>query len=565
MLRRGLVTGLLGWVLCGIWVQGRNAPQEAENRQGMRKFALLIGNKEYTKLSPLTNPIRDIEALEKVLTKLNFAVTVERDRKRGQMEEAIKIFGKRVSLKDLVFFYYSGHGIQVDNRNYLLPVDFNAKEPDKDGAKMDMEDRGLPADVVQKHLKNTGAKVRVMVLDACRDNPFGDKSGGSMGLAKMESAAGELIAYATGAGQTAADDPGKSLGLYMQHLQKALTQEGTVELREAFRQTREAVILAADAERKNQRPALYDDLTGKIYLTQVKHCTGDNFTKKIRTSSKLKEIKDFLQVCRIEKAHPIIIGEVEKELSAAEGRKNLKEAKEVWSFVNESSNVETLKSFVNEYKKVEAVAVLVDEARAQLGKLMVEQAVQGMTFVPIPAGQFEMGCVSNDGCYGKEGRPVHTVRVEKFELSKYEVTFEEYDRFTAATGRDRADDEGWGRGQRPVINVSWEDAVAYTEWMSEQTGERYRLPSEAEWEYAARAGTEKKYSWGNEIGSNRANCDECGSEWSGEQTAPVGSFDPNRWGLHNMHGNVWEWVQDCSNMDYDGAPQDGSAWGEWRL
>ena len=180
--------------------------------------------------------------------------------------------------------------------------------------------------------------------------------------------------------------------------------------------------------------------------------------------------------------------------------------------------------------------------------------------VVIPGGRFRMGCVSGLDCFSSE-QPVHTVRVGRFELSKYEVTFEEYDRFTAATGRARASDEGWGRGRRPVINVSWEDAVAYTRWLSQQTGQRYRLPSEAEWEYAVRAGTETKYSWGNEneIGHNRTNCDfSCGDQW--RWTAPVGSFPPNVWGLHDMHGNVFEWVQDCWNESYQGAPTDGSAW-----
>ena len=179
--------------------------------------------------------------------------------------------------------------------------------------------------------------------------------------------------------------------------------------------------------------------------------------------------------------------------------------------------------------------------------------------VVIPGGRFQMGCVSGKNCRGDE-KPVHEVRVASFALSKYEVTFEEYDRFTAATDRVRADDVGWGRGRRPVVNVSWEDAVAYTEWLSATLGERYRLPTEAEREYAARAGSTTKYSWGNKKGHNRANCDGCGSQWDDEKTAPVGSFSPNAWGLHDMHGNVEEWVGDCWNNRYRGAPTDGSAW-----
>ena len=122
------------------------------------------------------------------------------------------------------------------------------------------------------------------------------------------------------------------------------------------------------------------------------------------------------------------------------------------------------------------------------------------------------------------------------------------------------DDMGWGRGNRPVVEVSWVDARSYVAWLSAKTGESYRLLTEAEWEYAARAGTATRYSWGDAIGSGNANCDGCGSEWDGRQTVPAGSFSPNGFGLHDMHGNVWEWVEDNRHGNYIGAPADGSAW-----
>ena len=177
--------------------------------------------------------------------------------------------------------------------------------------------------------------------------------------------------------------------------------------------------------------------------------------------------------------------------------------------------------------------------------------------VVIPAGSFRMGCVSGRKC-NKNEQPVEPVTISRpFGLSKYEVTFEEYDRFTFP---HRVDDEGWGRGRRPVTNVSWNDAQLYVAWLSLEAGAQYRLPSEAEWEYAARAGTTTAYSWGNEVGNNRANCDGCGSQWDDRMTAPVGSFGANAWGLHDMHGNVWEWAEDCWHDSYDGAPEDESAW-----
>ena len=193
---------------------------------------------------------------------------------------------------------------------------------------------------------------------------------------------------------------------------------------------------------------------------------------------------------------------------------------------------------------------------------------EGPAMVVLPTGRFRMGDL--DGSGSSNERPVHTVTISRrIAMGQYPVTFEDYDRYAENCGFLKAlfgnkpespYDNGWGRGRRPVIDVNWHDARAYAAWLSEQTGKRYRLPSESEWEYAARAGTETAYSWGNEIGVNRANCDGSGSKWSGEQTSPVGSFAPNGFGLYDMHGNVWEWVEDCYHESYEGAPTDGRAW-----
>ena len=190
----------------------------------------------------------------------------------------------------------------------------------------------------------------------------------------------------------------------------------------------------------------------------------------------------------------------------------------------------------------------------------------GPEMVIIPAGSFRMGDLS--GKERENERPVHTVHFAKaFAIGRYTVTFDEYDFYAKSVGVSLPYDHGWGWVRRPVINVSWEEAAAYASWLAEQTGKAYRLPSEAEWEYAARAGTETDYWWGGKIGSNRANCADSGSQWSGKQTALVGSFTPNPWGLHDTVGNVWEWVQDPWHGNYQGAPTDGSVWqqgGDWR-
>jgi formylglycine-generating enzyme required for sulfatase activity len=145
-------------------------------------------------------------------------------------------------------------------------------------------------------------------------------------------------------------------------------------------------------------------------------------------------------------------------------------------------------------------------------------------------------------------------------VSKFEVTFDDWDACVAYGDCPHATDFGWGRGRQPAINVSWDDAQSYVVWLSKMTGKPYRLLSEAEWEYAARAGTQTAYSWGDEIGENNANCKGCGSQWDNRQTAPVGSFATNAFALYDMAGNVYEWVEDCLHNNYEGAPDDGSAW-----
>ncbi len=182
---------------------------------------------------------------------------------------------------------------------------------------------------------------------------------------------------------------------------------------------------------------------------------------------------------------------------------------------------------------------------------------RGPLMLELPAGSFLMGAEGNSLSF--EERPQHPVGLASFSISKYEVSFAEYGRFARATGRRLPHDEKWGRGDRPVINVTWKDARAYAGWLSKQTGQRYRLPTEAEWEYAARAGTTTDYWWDIAARATMANCFNCGSEWDGNSSAPVGSFPANSLGLHDTAGNVQEWTEDCYYPSYQGAPADGSA------
>lgn len=248
--------------------------------------------------------------------------------------------------------------------------------------------------------------------------------------------------------------------------------------------------------------------------------------------------------------------------------------------VKRMQSEQALAAYIAQWEHVPEVAEFVNEARDRLHGLAKSQAVKkkedsgllspGRRFqdcavcpqmVVLPAGDFIMGSPrSEKGRDGDEG-PQHRVMIPApFAVGVYEVTFEEWEACILGGGcRRNPSAEGWGRGRRPVIHMSWLDTQEYIAWLSHRTGRPYRLLSEAEWEYAARAGTQTRYSVGNSISREQANYDPDSTRILGK-TDPVGLYPPNQFGLHDMHGNVWEWVQDCWNGSYKGAPDKGQAW-----
>lgn len=184
---------------------------------------------------------------------------------------------------------------------------------------------------------------------------------------------------------------------------------------------------------------------------------------------------------------------------------------------------------------------------------------EGPAMVWISAGSFEMG--SPDYSVEYDQRPRHKVTLQKFAMSQYEITIAEYQRFARATGRSMPNTKGLDPKTYPIFSVSWDDAVYYTRWLSQQTGHKYQLPSEAQWEYAAAAGTDTYFWWWGQVpGKGHAHCFGCGSGLDPRMPTKVGSFKPNRFGLYDTAGNVSEWVYDCYHKNYEGAPTDGSIW-----
>ncbi|MGB6535015.1 MAG: SUMF1/EgtB/PvdO family nonheme iron enzyme [Xanthobacteraceae bacterium] len=205
------------------------------------------------------------------------------------------------------------------------------------------------------------------------------------------------------------------------------------------------------------------------------------------------------------------------------------------------------------------VLTATQEQALKPGDAFKECAQDCPEMIVIPAGSFTMGGSSSN----KVLQPQHVVTISKpFAVAKFELSFADWDACVSGGGCNgyKPNDQGWGRGRQPVINVNWNDARAYVAWLSQVSGKTYRLLSEAEYEYAARAGSTTAFPWGDDIGTNNADCESCGSKWDAEQSAPAGSFPPNKFGLYDTVGNVWEWTDDCLHLDYAGAPPDGSAW-----
>ena len=238
-----------------------------------------------------------------------------------------------------------------------------------------------------------------------------------------------------------------------------------------------------------------------------------------------------------------------------------------------------------EARRIEALHQAEREIREKTSSMLLLRTAQQKTkllhvfrdipvapeMVTIPTGHFLMGSPSSEAGRNDNEGPQHEVLVRRFAAGKYPVTFDEYAIYARAAGIDLPDDEGWGRGRRPVINVSWNDAQAYLQWLNQEAqaeldGRYYRLLSEAEWEYVCRAGTTTPYYTGAVISTDQANFDGHFSHDDGRRgrslkaTLEVGSYPPNPWGLYDMLGNVWEWVGDRFHENYHGAPKDGTTW-----
>ena len=517
-----------------------------------KRVALVIGNSAYQNTAPLANPTNDAMDVSAALKTHGFQVIDGYDLDKAAFDRKVRDFAAALEGAAVGVFFYAGHGLQVAGQNYLAPVDARLSS----AVTLDFE--MMKVEIIHRAME-LSAKTNVLFLDACRDNPLARNLSRSLGtrsadvgkgLAQIEAGSGTLISFSTQPGAVALDGKGRNspyAGALVKHLSSA-----NDDLNAILIAVRNDVM---NATQEAQVPWEHSALRGRFYFS---------------TPSQAAE-----------------------QAKVAPGR--MSEAAEAWAAAERTTSIPALEAFIARYKEtfyaelaqarieelkkqqVGAVktdlAMLQDDQRKPVeGEAAKKRSVASVTqagsafrdcpdcpeMVVVPAAEFMMG--SNSG--GAQEKPMHRVTiVQPFAVGKFEVTFAEWDACVAAGGCTRSpEDQGWGRERRPVINVSWDDITSeYLPWLNRMTGKAYRLLTEAEWEYAARSATNMAYAWGNDISKNRANCSGCGSQWDAKQAAPVGSFEPNAFGLHDMHGNVWEWVQDCYTTTYVGAPSDGRA------
>ena len=478
----------------------------AVSQQRDARVALVIGNANYAEnRTTLFNTINDARALADEFRWANFDVDFEENLGKDKMQQAIAAFMAKINDNTTALFYFSGIGLQSVRQSYLLPVDAQIRTEENVWL------NGFSVDDLLAEMNRKGAKVKIIIIDAARRNPFERHFRASpAGLAPIVAPAGTLALYSAAPGKLIKDSTSAHSPFATELVREFRSSSHTAE--EVFNRARIGV---SRASKNEQVPFVASSLTEEFYFSPSRIAAGTN--------------------------------------PPAPSPPAVPDASRKPSPTNESASL-TEQSRRN-----------LTETRTEPGGGSSQKSEPGGVLhdcpdcpglVVVPAGSFEMGSPNSD--YDK---PIHHVTFSRpFAIGRFEVTFKEWDKCVEERGcKHRPDDRSWGRGSRPVINVSWLDTKEYVAWLTKKTGHVYRLPSEAEWEYAARAGTGGPYWWGRSVGARLANCRGCNTGQA-ERSSPVGSYKPNAFHLYDTAGNVAEWVEDCWNDDYRGAPTDGSAW-----
>jgi formylglycine-generating enzyme required for sulfatase activity len=652
-MRRSLILLVIACLILSVSSPAFAAPQQE------RRVALVIGNGAY-KAGPLKNPANDARDMAATLKSLGFEVILRENAGLRQMNEAIDQFWGSLKKGGVGLFFFAGHGLQVGGENFLVPVDARI------ALEKDVQYECVNAGKVLGRMEDAGNGLNIVILDACRNNPFARSfRTDSRGLAKMDAPTGSLLAFATAPGDVAADGEGKN-GLYTSHLLRHLRTPG-LKVEDVLKQVRIGV--AGDSAKlgKKQTPWESSSLMGDFYFAQGGKVASleppPSFAPPAVASAKFQPAEPVVQALDLVDSlagefrlagHSITVAlrvrfkregarlagtatgtngpfdfdTTVRDVQLKEGQLQFVVVQKGGVFpdilyrftVSASPGVDELPILKTE-KRFSATGVYAVSQEFPNAHLIREgpppaqpQQVQppasagpqagaawrdpvtGMEFVWVPPGCFQMGSPpAEDGRSPDEG-PVHEVCLAGFWMGKYAVTNAEFRRFAPKHESAEFRGQSLNGDLQPVVNVSWEDVSAYLQWLSAKGNGTFRLPTEAQWEYAARAGTTTSRHWGDnpDDACNYANTYDLSAvkfqvhdaaiqnsilAQRGRPfrplncfdgyivTAPRGGFKPNAFGLYDMQGNVWQWCDGRydPNAYADPAAVALSSVGDWVL
>lgn len=566
----------------------------AKDGSGVNKsarVALIIGNSAYPQ-APLANPANDASDLAYALEKKGFDVLVRENVGERGLKEAVAAFANHLKKGGVGLFFFAGHGTQLNDENQLVPVDASLNSSE------DMLSKSVSAEYVLDLMSKAGNRINIVILDACRNNPFDSKSRAvKKGLAAMNvgSLAGTFISYATSPGSMASDGSGHN-GLYTQHLLRSLEQPGS-DIDKVFGRVRTGVATDSKGE---QVPWTSSSITGSFFF--------DSNEESREASMPAGESKGIVDTPTA--APPYDPAEERLVWEKIKDSQNLNDYEKYLSRFGGSQNanyarfrLERLGGKIQDVVPVnipppkpvkvpppEPVAIPPSVA-SPLASVILD-CPHCPELIVLPPGEFMMGKNPGDSGSEPDEAPQHRVRIsQSLAVGKFEVTRRQFSDFIKETGyapqRNGCNTKRGGRFHNeakanwqspgfeqtendPVVCVSWEDSNAYLDWLSKTTGKHYRLPSEAEWEYIAQGANLVNTKWEAPCklfnmadassrsvipGVQQATCND-----GYLASAPVGSFPANSFGVFDILGNVWEWVGDCWNKNYVGAPSDGGSW-----
>ncbi len=552
-------SGLMMWALA--YAIASSPPAHAE---ASRRVALVIGNGDYSTLAKLSNPVTDARVIAAALKARGFAVSEHYDLSRADLLDALEQFKQTARAADVAVAFYAGHGMEIAGKNIIAPVDTEIVCEPKEAR------RAVALDELFEAVSE--AQNQIVLLDACRNDPFpqcptraAQAGSGFRGIQRIgASDRSLLIANATLSGQLAADgDPGAH-SPFAKALLARFSSDARVPWRDLLDLTARDVMVGSKGQ---QTPEIITRGGAPRLCLDPQGCGGEG-------AGALTDQGAIAEAARL-------LAELGYQTDQTRGgiADPIRRFQRETGLEADGTLTPTLLAILRATRtrlaalpkpgKPDAPDIGVPGVSAEHAAGSVFRDCESCPeMVALPAGSFRMGADKSAGGRSEEAPPHEVSLARPIAVGKFEIEFDEWETCALEGGcPPMPADGGWGRGKRPVINVTWDDAKAYVNWLRQKTGKPYRLLTEAEWEYAARAGTTTPYATGETIVTAQANFDASSDApqrrmgaYEGK-TVEAGSFPANPFGLYDLHGNVAEWVEDCWNPTHAGAPQDGSARG----